>query len=305
MAVEVIEGQHVRRGQTLFIIDRVPYEAALRTAEANLNAARANEANARLELEGKQQLFKKSIISAYELQRAENTLFSAEAAVAQAMAGVTDARNNLSYTTVTSPCDGVTGTIPYRQGFLAGPDMTQPLTTVSDNKEMYVYFSLPENRLTELARTYGSADAVLSAMPPVTLYLNDGSRYEHEGRIESISGVLDPVTGSSQIRAVFPNYDGLLRSGGAGTVGLSKSFADVVTLPQSATYELQDKVYAFKVSNGTAIATRIDVQPVAEQRIYVVRGGIAEGDTIITEGVGTLRDGANVRACLIIKDKRI
>lgn len=130
-------------------------------------------------------------------------------------------------------------------------------------------------------------------MPEVLLYLNDGSEYAHTGRIGSISGVLDKSTGSASVRAEFANPAGLLRSGGAGNVGIVKNLDSVLLIPQSATYELQDKVYAFKYTGGRAVATRIEAVPVDSKR-YAVNAGLQCGDTIITQGVGTLRDGSDV-----------
>lgn len=293
-SVDVKEGQHVKKGQTLFVIDQVPYLAALQTAEANLSSAKAGVASARLDHEGKKELFDAGVVSAFELQKAENALLAAEAAEAQASAQVTDARNNLSYTVITSPCDGVVGTIPFRAGYLVGQNLASPLTTISDNSEMYVYFSMPENRVIELIRSYGSSDSVLAAMPPVTLYLNDGSAYDAEGHVESISGVLDNSTGTASVRAVFSNPAGLLHSGGAGNVGMVRKSEGVIQIPQSATYELQDKVYAYRVSDGKAQAVRVEVTPVKENNSYIVRSGLDVGDVIVTEGVATLQDGVEI-----------
>ncbi len=294
-SVDVKEGQRVRKGQTLFVIDQVPYKAALQTAEANLNSAKAKAASAQLDLDGKKELFKEKVISEFELQKAENALMMAKAAQEQAAATVIDARNNLSYTVVTSPCDGVVGTIPFRAGYLVAPSISSPLTTISDNSEMYVYFSMPENRIIELIRAYGSAEKVLEAMPEVSLYLNDGSVYETGGHIESISGVLDKSTGATSVRAVFNNANGLLHSGGAGNVGLISVNKNVILIPQSATFELQDKVYAYRLVDGKAHSTIIKVKAVKENNSYIVLSGLNPGDVIITEGVGNLKDGMEIK----------
>lgn len=291
-SVEVKEGQHVAMGQILFIIDQIPYKAALQTAEAALASANAAVATATLDYNGKKELYGEKVISDFELQKAENALMAAQAAQAQADAALTDARNNLSYTVVTSPCPGVVGTLPYRAGALVSESLAQPLTTISDNSEMYVYFSMPENRMISLIRTCGSADKVLESMPPVQLYLNDGSVYETDGHIESISGVLDSSTGTASVRAVFANPAGLLHSGGAGNIGLLKKSASVVVIPQSATYELQNKVYAYRMDGDTAHAVMIDVEAISESNSYIVRAGLGPGDIIVTEGVGNLHDGA-------------
>lgn len=300
-SVNVSEGQRVRKGQTLFVIDQIPYKAALQTAEANLSSSKAEVASAQLNYDGKRELFNEKVISAFELKKAENALMIAKAAQAQAAAQVTDARNNLSYTVVTSHCDGVVGTIPFRAGYLVGPNLSSPLTTISDNSEMYVYFSMPENRLIELIRTYGSAGKVLEVMPSVNLFVNDGSVYEIEGHIESISGVLDKVTGATSVRAVFKNPSGLLHSGGAGNVGLVKKISGIIQIPQSATYELQDKVYAYRVTDGKAHAVQIKVNPVKENNSYIVLSGLNVGDVIVTEGVGNLQDGMEIK---LKNDKR-
>lgn len=292
-AVRISEGQRVRRGQPLFVIDQVGYRAALQTARANLRAAKAEAASARLSYEGKRELYANKVTSAFDLRKAENALHSAEAAVEQARAQVTEAGNNLSYTVVCSPCDGVTGTIPYRLGTLVGPSMQSPLTTVSDNSVMYVYFSIPENSMLSLIRRYGSADKAVAAMPEVRLFLNDGSEYDVGGQVESISGVLDAGTGSVSLRAAFRNPRGLLHSGGAGNVGLAGR-VNAITIPQSATYELQDKVYAYRVEDGRAVATQIKAEPVDEQKIYVVRSGLKAGDVIVAEGVAMLKDGSPI-----------
>lgn len=293
-SVNVTEGQRVNKGQTLFVIDQIPYQAALQTAEANLNSAIAEVASAQLDYDGKLELFDAKVISDFELKKAENALMIAKASQAQAAAQVTDARNNLSYTVVTSPCDGVVGTIPFREGYLVSTNLTAPLTTISDNSEMYVYFSIPENKIIELIRTYGSTEKALESMPEVNLFLNDGSTYETTGRIESISRVLDKVTGTTSVRAVFKNPTGLLHSGGAGNIGLIKKSSSAILIPQSATYELQDKVYAYRVIEGKAEAVQLTVNPIKENNSYIVLSGLNVGDVIITEGVGNLQDGTEI-----------
>lgn len=297
----VTEGQRVCKGHTLFVIDQVPYKAALQTAIANENAALAAVATARLNRDGKKELFDRKVTSEFEVKKAENALLSAQAALEQARAQVTDAKNNLSYTTVSSPCDGVVGTLPYRVGALVSASISTPLTIISDNSEMWVYFSIPENQMIAWIREYGSADSAVMALPEASLFLNDGSEYEQRGRVESISGVLDSQTGSISLRAVFPNPNGLLHSGGAGNVALKEEKKGVIAIPQSATYELQDKVYVYKYTAGKALSARIEVKAINEQRIYIVGNGLNSGDTIVAEGVSMLKDGMPIKAKLNTK----
>ncbi len=290
----VSEGQHVKKGQPLFIIDQVPYQAALRTAEANVEAAKASLANAELTYESRKALYAEEVVSEFDLNTAENSYLSAKAQLAQMEAQEVNARNNLSYTVVTSPSDGVVGTLPYRVGALVSSSIPQPLTTVSDNSVMYVYFSMTENQLLGLIRQYGSKDKALEQMPAIKLTLSDKSEYAHEGRIETISGVIDQSTGSVSIRAAFPNQEGLLHSGGSGNVVIPQQRDNVFVIPQAATYEIQDQTYAYKVIDGKAVSTLIRVSRVNGGQEYIVESGLAEGDVIVAEGAGLLREGMEI-----------
>ena len=294
--LRVTEGQSVSKGQTLFIIDQVPYKAALQTAEANVAAAKASVATAQLTYDSKKELFAKSVVSQYDLSTAENTLLTAKAQLAQAEAQRVNAANNLSYTVVKAPANGMVGTLPYRVGALVSASMPQPLTTVSDNSEMYVYFSMTENQLLNLTRKYGSIANTLKNMPDIQLQLNDGSIYDQTGRIESISGIIDSSTGSVQLRAAFPNKGGLLHSGGAGSIILPVNYTDCIVVPQVATFELQDKVYVYKVVDGKATSSMIDVEKINNGREYIVKSGLVPGDVIVAEGVGLLREGTPIVA---------
>ena len=294
--LRVTEGQSVSKGQTLFIIDQVPYKAALQTAEANVAAAKASVATAQLTYDSKKELFAKSVVSQYDLSTAENTLLTAKAQLAQAEAQRVNAANNLSYTVVKAPANGMVGTLPYRVGALVSASIPQPLTTVSDNSDVYVYFSMTENQLLNLTRQYGSIANTLKNMPDVRLVLNDGSVYDRTGRIESISGVIDTSTGSVQLRAAFPNKGGLLHSGGAGSIILPVNYTDCIVVPQVATFELQDKVYVYKVVDGKATSSMIDVEKINNGREYIVKSGLVPGDVIVAEGVGLLREGTPIVA---------
>ena len=294
--LRVTEGQSVSKGQTLFIIDQVPYKAALQTAEANVAAAKASVATAQLTYDSKKELFAKSVVSQYDLSTAENTLLTAKAQLAQAEAQRVNAANNLSYTVVKAPANGMVGTLPYRVGALVSASIPQPLTTVSDNSEMYVYFSMTENHLLNLTRKYGSIANTLKNMPDIQLQLNDGSIYDQTGRIESISGIIDTSTGSVQLRAAFPNKGGLLHSGGAGSIILPVNYTDCIVVPQVATFELQDKVYVYKVVDGKATSSMIDVEKINNGREYIVKSGLVPGDVIVAEGVGLLREGTPIVA---------
>lgn len=290
----VTEGERVKKGQLLFIIDQVPYKAALNTAKANLEAAKAALATAELTYQSTQRLFEEKVVSEFDLQKSENSMLSAKATVAQMEAQLVNAQNNLSYTEVKSPADGVVGELPYRQGALVSSNIPQPLTTVSDNNQMYVYFSMNETQLLSMIRQYGSIENSIEQMPDLKLILSDGSVLPDSGRIESISGVIDRSTGSVSVRAAFPNKSHLLHSGANGNVEIPMIYSNVIVIPQAATFELQDKILVYKVIDGKAISANIEVAPNDNGKEYIVTGGLNVGDVIIADGAGLVREGTPV-----------
>lgn len=292
----VDEGANVRKGQTLFIIDPVQYEEAVNVARAAVKVAEAGVATAQLTANNKRELAKKNIISSYDYQMAENTLASQKAALAQAEAQLVNAEKNLSYTNVVSPVDGVMGSIPFRVGALVSPSSATPLTTVSDISEMYVYFSMTEKELLNLIRQDGSSKGILERMPLVSLNLADGSLYSEQGKIETISGVIDQTTGAVSVRATFRNPQHLLRSGGTGSVIIPSDLKNALVIPQKATYEIQDKRFVYVLQEDAKLKnTEIEVFKLNDGKNFVVTSGLKPGDKIVAEGVGTLRDGMQIK----------
>lgn len=390
----VTEGQRVTKGQPMFIIDQVPYQAAVAQAEAGLEQAKAANAQAKAGLENsmasleaaraglntaragleqaqagyqaalatkqaaesglataqlnydsRQKLFDQKVISEFDLKTAYNQLLSAKAQVAQcdaqiaqtrgaitasnaqlnqcnaqisqceagisagraavaqseagisaAQAQLTNARNSLSYTVVKSPADGVVGKLPYRQGALVSSNMPQPLTTVSDNTSMYVYFTINENKLLELVRQYGSTEEAVQNMPAVQLLLSDGSQYPATGRVETVSGVIDQSTGTTQLRAVFDNPDGILHSGNTGSVIIPVDYKNVLTIPATAAVQTQDKFKVYVVdAQGIAHSQIISVNQQSDGREFIVTSGLKGGEEIVAEGAGMVTEEQNVK----------
>ncbi len=273
--VLVDEGQYVKQGQTLFTLDQVTFQAAVDQAAAAVNSAQTAVNSAQLTAD-KKLLFDKNIISDYEYQLAVNQLATAKSQLANAQAALTTARKNLSYTTVTAPVSGFVGSIPGREGTLASPSMVTPLTTVSDNSEVYAYFSLTEKDI--LSLTQGDR----------SLRLADGSIDPLEGKVATVSGVIDSSTGASSVRARFANPDGVLRSGSTGQILIPNHADNVILIPQKATYEVQDRrfVYVLNDSNKT-VSTPITVSPLDDGQNYVVTSGLQPGQRVVVEGIGT------------------
>ena len=288
--VHVDEGQVVHKGQVLFTIDQVQLEAAVRSAEAAVVSAKSQVATAQLTANNKKSLYEKNIISDYEYQTAVLSLQSAKASLNQANQNLINAQKNLSFSVVTAPCDGVVGSIPNREGSLAGPSSAQPLTTVSDISEVYAYFSLTEKDVLRLTESGACTLAqAIAKMPEVSLQLSDGSRYALKGRVSTVSGVLDQSTGSATVRALFKNTNGMLRSGSTGNVLIPQPSKDLIIIPQKATYEIQNMKYVYVVGDSSkAVARNIKVASVNDGQTYIVTEGLNVGDEIVTEGVGTV-----------------
>lgn len=293
--IRINEGDAVREGQTLFVIDQLPYEAALETATANVESAEAKLATAQLTADSKAELYKEKVVSDFDLQTSQNELAGMKAALAQAKAQEVNARNEMSYTEVKSPVNGVTSMIPYHVGALVNSNISEPLVTVSDDSEVYAYFSLTENQILDLIQQYGSLKQSIQKMPEVELTMSNGKVYSHHGKIDAISGTVDEETGAVSLRAVFPNPEHMLRNGGSGTVSIPTVRKGCIVIPQSATYELQNRVFVYKVVDGKAHSTPVTVFDLNNGTEYIVESGLAAGDVIIAEGAGLVHEGTEIK----------
>lgn len=299
--IRINEGDAVKRGQVLFVIDQVPYKAALSTAKANLASAEAKLSTAELTAESKEALYKNNVVSDYDRRTAVNSLREARAAVAQARAELTRAANDLSYTVVKSPVDGVASMIPYRVGALVSSTIEEPLVTVSDDSEVYAYFSMSESQMLDLIQEYGSLDEAKKKLPSVGLSMSNGKSYGVEGRIDAIGGTIDQGTGAVGLRAVFANPRHLLRNGGSASVMVPTVHKNCIVIPQAATYELQDRVFVWKVVDGKTQSAPVTIYKYNDGQNYIVLSGLKPGDVIIAEGAGLMREGTVVGG----KDKAI
>ncbi len=290
------EGDAVRRGQVLFEIDPAQFRAAYDIANANVLSAEASVSTAQLILDSNKELYKEHVISDFELNTAKNELAEAEARLKLAKAELEKAATNLSYTEVKSPVNGVASMIPYRVGALVNPNISQPLVTVSDDGEIYAYFSMSENSMLDLAMQYGSLNKAIGNMPEVEFRMSNGQTYPVKGHIDAVSGTINSTTGAVSFRAVFDNDDRILRDGGTGTVIIPMQVDSCIVIPQSATYELQDKIFVYKVVDGKANSAEISVMPDNNGREYIVTGGLSQGDIIISDGAGLVKEGASVNS---------
>ncbi len=311
--VHVQEGQHVSKGQVLFTIDQVSLQAAVdaaaaavESAQAQVNVAQANVNTAQTNANNNKLLLDKNIISpsAYQtsvdaLNAAKAQLNATKAGLGQANAQLVSARKNLSYSTVTAPVSGIVGVIDNKEGSLVTPQTL--LTVLSNNSDIEAYFSLNEKDLLSMTDDgKRSIKEAISQMPDVTLLLANGERYSRPGKVISISGVIDPVTGSASAKALFPNPDGMIRSGATGQVLIPSLRTNSILIPQSATYEVQDMKFCYVVGDSSKVhSTPITIADQNDGKSYIVTGGLKPGDVIVTEGVGV-----SVKDNMVIKPKK-
>lgn len=297
MITEILinEGDFVSKGQVLFVIDQTPYKAAYEIAQANVKSAEASLATAQLILDSNKELFAQDVVSEFDLMTSRNDLAEAEARLALARAEEINATNNLSYTEVRSPVNGVASMIPYRVGALVSSNINMPLVTVSDDSEVYAYFSMAENTMLDMIQQYGSLREAMREMPDVELVMSNGQTYKHKGHIDAISGTISATTGAVSLRASFPNRQRLLRDGGSGQVVIPSVLKDAIVIPQAATYELQERIFVYKVVDGRAVSSQIKVMAQNNGVEYIVTEGLSVGDVIVAEGAGLVREGAVIK----------
>ena len=296
--IYVDEGATVRKGQPLFFISAPQYEQEVRTAQANIKIAQADVDAAKMQVEKVRPLVEKNIISRYELESAQFNLQAKQAALAQARATLANARTNLGYTRITSPVNGVVGTIPNKIGSLVSGNNAEPLTTVSNISTIYAYFAINEKQALEFSTNAKgrNTEERLAGIPPVTLILANGEEFPHKGRIETTSGMINTETGSISVRATFPNPGNIVRSGSSGMVRIPATVQNAILVPQKASYEIQGKKFVYLVADtGTVKSVEIKVSDNSGGQFFIVGEGIKAGDKIVLEGAATLREGAAIK----------
>lgn len=306
MKICVSEGQQVRRGEVLFVIDSRNAKLELEAAQANLQAALAQENSAKLEYESNKNLFEKNIVSSYMLNNSENSYKQAQASVAQARASVNRARVNLGFCTITAPVSGVIGEIPVRGGDQVSPS-TQ-LTMLSGNTTMYAEFALTESVIEGMVQegmNLAEKDKYLANLPDVTFIMKNGTEYPHKGRVVSMTGVVNSATGSLTIKVSFPNPDGHLYSGIQGTCVLKFAEKNVIVIPQNAVVRLQDKSMVYKVKpDSTATGVDVKTTDVGNGKDFIINTGLKPGERIVTTGANNVTEGQRVIFPQEVKNKK-
>ena len=296
MKICVTEGQQVKKGQTLFVIDSRNAQLDLEAAQANLQAALAQENSAKLEYESNKNLFEKKIVSSYMLNNSENSYKQAQASVSQARAQVNRARVNLGFCTITASVSGIIGEIPVRIGDQVSP-LTQ-LTILSGNTTMYAEISITEAVIESAVKEGMNAadiEKYVAQLPPATFVMKNGTEYPHKGRFTSLTGVVNAATGSLTAKVLFPNPEGHLYSGIQGTVVMVFAEKDLIVVPQNAVIRLQDKSQVYKVkADSTATAVEVTTADTGNGKDFIITSGLNVGDKIVTTGANNVTEGQKV-----------
>ncbi|HEY9000889.1 MAG TPA: efflux RND transporter periplasmic adaptor subunit [Mucilaginibacter sp.] len=291
--VFVDEGAFVKAGEPLFKINDQPYRAALNNAIATQHAAESAAANAQLEVDKLTPLVQNKVVSDYQLKTAKAALDVAKANIEQAKANVSTAQINLGYTLIKAPVNGYIGRLERKQGSLVGPTDTQALTQLSDVHDVHVYFSLSEKDFVNFKEQYPGQTLrdKLKQLPSVSLLLADNSVYAKQGKVDMIDGQFDKTTGAITLRANFENPQGLLRSGNTGKVRLSLQHKDALIVPESATIDMQDKVFVFTVGDSSKVKKQAITIIGKSGSNYLVKDGVKIGDQIVLSGIDHLQEG--------------
>jgi membrane fusion protein (multidrug efflux system) len=295
-SIYVDEGATVKKGQLLFKIKNPQYDQAVVTANAAIKIAIADVNAAKMDVEKVRPLVEKDIVSKYELESAQYTLQSKEAVLAQAYATLANAKTNVGYTILRSPQNGVISSIPYKIGALVSSTTSSPLTTVSNISNVYAYFSWNEKQLLSFSSNVAgnTMQDKLNHLPPVTLLLADGTEYAEKGKLETASGVITTETGTASIKAIFPNPLGIIHSGASATVRVPRTVDSALLVPQSASYELQDKHFVYTLTaDDRVISTSIVSKPSNDGKFLIVLDGLKKGDRILVDG-SNLKDSTLV-----------
>jgi membrane fusion protein (multidrug efflux system) len=302
--IYVEEGAYVNAGQPLFKINDRPYDAQLHNSQANIEAAKANMEKAAIEVHRLQPLVENKVISDVQLKAAQAAYDAAKAQVSQAEAESNNAGINLGYTVVKAPVSGYIGRIPFKAGALVGKGEAQPLTVVSEIKEVYAYFGMSESDFLKFTSEVPgkSISEKIKALPPVELQLADRSIYASKGRIELMEGQFDRNIGAITFRATFPNNEGLLRSGITGQVRIPQTNSGLLSVPQTSTYEIQDKIFVFAVGDSNKVSSKQLHIIGKTTNYYLVDKGVQSGDKIVFAGMDRLQDGAVITPQLLSAD---
>jgi membrane fusion protein (multidrug efflux system) len=271
--IYVDEGQLVKKGQLMFQVMPLMYQAEVQKAEAEANFAE-------IEYQNTKSLADSNVVS-------KNELALAKAKLNKANAELSLAQVHLGFTQIRAPFDGIMDRFHVRVGSLL--DEGELLTVLSDNSKMWVYFNVPEAEYLDYKTTI-KRDSLVQ----VNLLLANHKQFKHAGAIETIEADFNNETGNIAFRATFPNPQGLLRHGETGNVLMNVPLKDALLIPQKATFEVLDKKYVFVIDENNIVRSRL-ITVIAEMtHLFVIQDGLAETDKILLEGLRLVRENEKI-----------
>jgi membrane fusion protein (multidrug efflux system) len=272
--IYVDEGQHVKKGQLMFQIMPMIYQAELQSAEAEVKFAEIEYLNTK-------SLADNNIVSQNELALAKAKLDKAKAEVSLAQA-------HLGFTRIVAPFDGIMDRFHVRLGSLI--DEGELLTTLSDNSKMWVYFNVPESEyLDYITRAKSEKDK------QVTLQMANSKVYEQSGYVETIEADFNNETGNIAFRAIFSNPKGILRHGETGNILMPVYLDNALIIPQKATFEILDKKFVFVVDDKGIVRSR-QIEIASEMpHLYAVKDGLGENERILVEGLRKVKNNQHIQ----------
>lgn len=274
----VDEGKMIKKGQLMFRLLPIIYQAELKKAEAEAKYVEVEYLNTK-------QLAEKNIVSQNELALAKAKLDKAEAEVALA-------KSHLSFTDIRAPFDGMMGRFNVRLGSLV--EEGELLTTLSDNGKIWVYFNVPEVEYLDYA-TSSKKDSLFK----VRLLTANGKLFNQNGLVETIEADFNNETGNIAFRATFANPERILRHGETGTILMPISLKNVLIIPQKATFEILGKKYVFIVDDQETINMKEITTSVEMPHLFVLSKGLKENDKILIEGLRKVKNGDKIKHKLV------
>ncbi len=282
--VYVDEGQFVKKGQLMFQIMPVIYQAEMEKAKANVSFAE-------IEYQNTKSLADSNIVSNKELALAKATLDKEKAELALAQA-------HLLFTEIRAPFDGIMDHFYERLGSLV--DEGALLTTLSDNSKMWVYFNVPEAEYldyTTLAKKEGKQK--------VQLRMANNEIFQHEGTVETIEGEFNNETGNIAFRATFSNPEKLLRHGETGTILMPAYLKDAILIPQKSTFDILDKKFVYVVDGKGVLTAKQITVGVEMPHLYIVTSGLSPNDKILLEGLGKVKNNEKIESEFVSFEKAL
>lgn len=299
-AIHFTEGSRVKKGQKLYSIDQQQSEAAYQQALANLSVQEANLERARKDVERYRELDKADAIAKQQVDYAEAAYSSAEKQVDAAKAAVRAVQTNVRYTTIVAPFDGTIGISSVRLGAAVTPGQTV-LNTISSDDPIAADIVVDQK---EIIRFSNLMSAEKAKGDSIFQLVFGGEVYQHPGKISIIDRAVDPHTGSIRLRLEFPNPDRLLRVGMSGKLRVASNVNNTIVIPSKALNEQLGEFFVYIADSARATQRKVVPGKFVGKNV-IIKSGLQQGDSIITEGVQNLREGTAIRvAPAVVAEKK-